>query len=73
MDGLVDEVFEKYGDAIYEKKISNQLNAIPKNYFDGKSRKKANEIRCVWMDVMYVSTHVCISIDNIIQMLNNYV
>eukprot|EP01036_Dinobryon_divergens_P027187 gene27187-35916_t len=45
MDGLVDEVFEKYGDAIYDKKLSNKLNSMPKDYFDGKSKRTPNEIR----------------------------
>ena len=45
MDGLVDEVFETYGDAIYDKKLSNKLNTKPKEYFDTKPRRKPNEIR----------------------------
>jgi hypothetical protein len=38
------------------------LNTMPKNYFDGKSKRKPNDIRCAWiiwmrMDALYVCVY----------------
>jgi hypothetical protein len=38
MDGLVDSVYEKYHDAIFEKKLAQQgdMNKVPTAFFHGK-------------------------------------
>lgn len=61
MDGLVEDVYNKYGELIHEKKILQNinLNAVPSSYADVKRKSTLTDNRCRVCFLMLVLMPQC--------------